>query len=436
MSIESVVQVSVTNATPSLTQAGFGTPLVLGFHTRWPERFRIYTDASDMLDDGFVAMDPEYIAVNAIFAQNPRPQQVIVGRRLTAPTQILEITPVNLTSGYEYKIQINDEEATYTVQPADTAALVVAGLVSALNGLTAAMTALPLAGPDRVQLTADTAGVLFKIDGPADGSVTLETTTPDAGIATDLAEIQALTDDWYGLILTFKTKHEVLAAAAFVEGAKKLLIAASSDSDIGNPLSTTDLGFLAKPFARTAIMCHHAPYSHPDAAWMGKLFPEAPGSTNWAYKTLATVQATPRGVAGPSALVALQAKNVNAYIECSGVSHTRFGTVGSGEYLDIVRGLDWLQARLGERVFALLNTVKKVPFTEVGVALIKKEILAQLEAGATAGLLVADTISVTFPPVSSISAVDKGNRCLPDGKFSAQLQGAINKVVLRGEVFV
>ena len=60
MSLDSIVNVSITNQSVSMTQAGFGVPLILGKSAPWKEKVRIYSDPSEMLNDGFKDGDPLY----------------------------------------------------------------------------------------------------------------------------------------------------------------------------------------------------------------------------------------------------------------------------------------------------------------------------------------------------------------------------------------
>jgi hypothetical protein len=249
----------------------------------------------------------------------------------------------------------------------------------------------------------------------------------------------AASKDWYAVIMTTHGKAEIIAAAAWVESNKRLLLASSADYDITQS-GSSDLASSLKTsaYARTALLYHHIPTSFPEGAWAGKMLPETPGSATWAYKTLAGIAATPTTAPHltDSALTQLASKRCNFYYALGGVNVTREGEVSSNEWLDIVIGLDWLKARLQERIYSRLVGLKKIPYTELGVAVITAEIRAQLLEGVNAGLLVQGSEVVTFPLVTAISSTDKANRLLPSGTFSATLQGAIHSVTINGSVSV
>jgi hypothetical protein len=132
-----------------------------------------------------------------------------------------------------------------------------------------------------------------------------------------------------------------------------------------------------------------------------------------------------------------RAKKANTYETLGGVNITREGTMASGEYIDIIRGIDWLQARMEERIYSRLVNLAKIPFTDAGIAIIEAEIRAQLDDGIDNGLIAVDPeYTITVPAASSVSAAEKTARILPDIQFTATLAGAIHSVQVAGTVSV
>ena len=80
MKIESIVKVDITRETVSKTVRDLQTTAILSVHTRFAEAYREYTGTIEMLEDGFLTTDFAYIAASRIFAQNPSPERVIVGK--------------------------------------------------------------------------------------------------------------------------------------------------------------------------------------------------------------------------------------------------------------------------------------------------------------------------------------------------------------------
>jgi hypothetical protein len=128
-------------------------------------------------------------------------------------------------------------------------------------------------------------------------------------------------------------------------------------------------------------------------------------------------------------------KDANTYEAIAGVNITREGTMASGEFIDVIRGVDWLHARLQERIYSRLVNLDKIPFTDAGIAIIEAEVRAQLQTGIDNGFLTANPApTVTVPLAADVSANDKASRLLPDIEFTAYLAGAVHKVQIDGVV--
>jgi hypothetical protein len=100
-----------------------------------------------------------------------------------------------------------------------------------------------------------------------------------------------------------------------------------------------------------------------DAAWLGRQLPTIPGSSNWAFKSLTGIIADDLLSSQSSAVFT---NNGNTYETFAGQSITRYGKVSSGEWIDVIRGADWLQARLQENLYSTLINVEKIPYTDAG----------------------------------------------------------------------
>lgn len=165
MSLDDVVNVQITIQSSALTLPGFGVPLLASIHSNFAERLRYYTDVAGMLADGFTASDRVVDMATTIFAQNPKPSRIAVGRREAAVAMVHTINVDDNTDG-TYTIQIDGQNASF-VAAADTATAIRDGLVAAVNALVAAfdqtsVTAAP-SGTEQLTLTADTAGIPFSV---------------------------------------------------------------------------------------------------------------------------------------------------------------------------------------------------------------------------------------------------------------------------------
>ena len=133
----------------------------------------------------------------------------------------------------------------------------------------------------------------------------------------------------------------------------------------------------------------------------------------------------------------METKKANYYITVAGVSIVMNGQVSGNEWIDTIRGIDWLEARMKERLFSALINAPKIPYTDNGVAIIEAGVRAQLAEGIRVGFLAADPApEVTVPKVADIDPAQKAARILPDVSFSATLAGAIHEIEIDGVVSV
>jgi hypothetical protein len=128
-------------------------------------------------------------------------------------------------------------------------------------------------------------------------------------------------------------------------------------------------------------------------------------------------------------------KNCNVYETVAGSNIiTSEGVVASGEYIDIMRGTDWLQTRMGEDVFSLLINSDKVPFTTAGIAQVGAIVAYWLNRGVDAGLIEEGSIVITLPALADVPAGEKSLRYLNGITFSATYAGAVHKVGISGKI--
>ena len=260
----------------------------------------------------------------------------------------------------------------------------------------------------------------------------------DATIDAALNAIANENNDWYGIVVDQALVSSFADVASWVETAKKFAIFWITDVNTYDQSKSTDLASVLKLANRnrSAVVWHATPAGgadYPDAAWMGEGFPYEPGTSTWAYKTLNGV--TPDTLLA-SQETALKAKNCNYYMTVGGVSITQEGKVASGEYIDIIIGTDWIEARLREAVYSALVNNRKIPYDDTGIAMIEGIVKGVLNEAASKGILQADSIAVTVPKYADIPQADKLARKLPDVKFSALYQGAIHSVTINGTISV
>ncbi|MCK6585957.1 MAG: DUF3383 domain-containing protein [Polyangiaceae bacterium] len=432
MSLSDVINVTITAATRTPTQKGFGTPLIAGYHTKYGDRVRTYKQLEDLVADTFATTDPIYLAAQKILSQNPRPQQFKVGRRALPFTQIARLTPTVTTEGVVLKVRVGTTLISYTIPGAATIASICAALHALINPLAGVASA---DNTTHVTVTTDAAGALVDYSDVSEG-LELRDMTVDPGIAADLSAIEAADSDWYGLSLDSNSEAEIGAAAAWTETRAKIFVPSTADTRVKVAAETTDVGSDIKTsdYARTGVIWNGQLLGYAGAAWQGAVLPYEPGRATWAFKSLKGV--TPDKLT-PTELTGLDGKNVNHYTTLAGLPITRKGYAGSGDYLDITIGIDWLTARLQERLYGLLVNNPKVPFTDAGIDLVRGVILGVIKQGKKQGILNPDTTPIIdLPKAADVSAADKAARLLPDVFIQDTLAGAIHKLTIRASLSV
>lgn len=445
MPVSDIFSMTIQTTGPGVSRAGFGTPMVLGVNPAWAERIRYYATSSALaagLPNG--VNDPEYKAGLKIFAQNPRPKRVAVGRRETIPTQVFTIEVSTLANSTVYDMEFDEEEITYTSDASATKDEIVAALKTAIDALSLDVTVTNpgSVGSKTLVITADNAGDWFqcKVVNPA--LLKMTNSTADVDVEDDLDAIQTENGDWYAIVNLFNSEAEITPIAVWADANKKFFCAQTQDSDcatVAESGSATDAAHDAKAaaYGYTALVYHEDNGQFADAGWLGKWLPLTPGSETAAYKTLSSVAVSSHVTNNETYQTNLEAKNCNYYVTHKGLNITYPGKVAGGEWMDVVRFLDWFRARCEEGLLAVKTANAKVPFTDGGISQIQGVLLGVLKQGVAAGGFAADPAPVvTVPLAADVSAADKAARTLTGVEFSATLAGAIHAEEITGQVSV
>lgn len=166
MSLQDLVNVSISSATVTPTRPGFGTPLIAAYHTKNTDLVRFYTDIDGVAGDGFTSNEPAYKAAQVAFAQDPAPARIAIGRLQHKHTQAvdLKLTSASALDRYTLKM-VGSDGVSHTMDFASTGVVATdaASLVTAINAAT--MTAVTSAGtaPPVVTLTGTPASAVSVI---------------------------------------------------------------------------------------------------------------------------------------------------------------------------------------------------------------------------------------------------------------------------------
>ena len=163
---------------------------------------------------------------------------------------------------------------------------------------------------------------------------------PGEDIIAAFDAIYAEDSDFYGLLVacdnTENYAKDITALSAQVASKRILLGIDLDDVSVAGELKSKKYRNVFSIYKPVKNEC-------PAAAWMGKMLPRDPGSATWAYKQLVGIS---QAQLSSSTIEELRKNYVNYYVGIKDMGITIDGKVSSGEYIDIIVGIDWLQDRL------------------------------------------------------------------------------------------
>tara|TARA_R110002012_G_scaffold215674_6_gene386734 strand:- start:6053 stop:7327 length:1275 start_codon:yes stop_codon:yes gene_type:complete len=420
--LDQIIDVSISLSTKTITQKGFGTPVFLGESMKLDRRVKSYANITEVAID-FASSDPEYKMASAAFSQEKTPASIMIGKKVVATSTA--ITAATNSSGDI----VNINKTAHNLESGTS--VTVTGFNEAEYNGTFEITKID---GDNFQYTA--ASTPSATPATGSGSYTVSETWANA-----IQKCFDFNSTWYALAITSAVEADILSAAGKIEVLKRIFLARSSDADNLDSADTGSILYQLKQlgYDRTFTIYNGDTANYfADAAWLGRQLPTTPGSSNWAFKSLTGIIADDLLSSQSSAVFT---NNGNTYETFAGQSITRYGKVASGEWIDIIRGADWLQARLQENLYSTLINVEKIPYTDAGGDIIENKIREILDEGVENDFIAADAdgvgkYKITVPDVADISSADKLARLFSGVSFTATLAGAVNKIAISGNLSV
>lgn len=290
------------------------------------------------------------------------------------------------------------------------------------------------AGFDKSSAVYKAASLLFAQDS-APASIAVTQTTDDA--ATWLGETDNVNKDWRQLIpITgtdgYNTAAEITAISPVIEATDGKVVFYSVPKG-------TDLSGVAKTYNRTFIFVCDAPaeYAYSAAALVGATAGLEAGS--FTYKNLILKGLTPMSLTS-SELKAIHDAGAVSFVTKAGDNVTSEGIVTSSEYLDIIDSEDYIIQQITYRTQKLLNQVKKIPYTNAGIAQLENVTLTVLKEAAMSGMIAYNDeagsyeYSTNFGLRDEQPDSDRAARKYAGGTFSFKLAGAVHEVEIIGEI--
>ncbi len=431
--IEEIVHVTIQAQDAAVAQESFDKILFCAYHDVGPELIRDYTDIDDINED-YADWPSVLNAASAWASQNPHSEIFSIGRLTTARAKIFEVTPV-LANSQAYVVNVNGTAYTYTSDSTATLAEICAGIKSAVDA--GSITGLTVTENDTVITFTGAAGTWYSLSVDRIDLLGVVETTSGTGLATELQSIFSERNDSYGVTCEHQSESVGAIVADDIEDRTKIYGIACPNADLLTS-STTDLGSDLQDagYNRTFVMYHQkASEQFPEVAWMASRFPQNPGSETWRFKRLAGVSSS--SLSG-TAVTNAAAKNVNTVRSLGGLTLTNGSKMASGRYIDIQHGLDWLTARMEERIFSLLANNGKVPYTDAGLALLQGAVSAQLDEASDQDhqfLARDENLTTSVTDVATQASADRAARIVRGLNFRGRFAGAVEEIYVEGLVF-
>lgn len=431
-SLSHITNTSVLRASAAVAMRSINKIALLVYTTAIAGRTARYRSA-DEVSDVFGATHVATIAAQQFFAQNPHPEEFIVLRAALASTKTIVITPTAANSK-SYKLKVNETEVSYDADSSATAQEIVEGLKTLIDALS--VSGLTVTEDDTALTLTGSAGTYFSVEITStadDGQMTILETTADAGVATDLAAVQAVDKDWYAVAVADNSEAVNLAASAWCEANGKLFLGLTQDSVVlTNTASNQAADLKDGTRTKTVLVYHHAPRQFFHIGLASAVMSTVPGKRAWHHKEVANVSVSPLN---ETQIANLNANNVNYYVAYDNLNRSDGGKVSSGEWADIIVGSDYYQIRWNVmKASLLLSERDKVDFDNAGIA--RFETLAHdlFDEMLRNRFVRLDFVTwptlgygVEFPDQDDVSDTDFAARTLNDGVLQAKLRGAIKK---------
>ncbi len=445
--IKNFVDVTIIANTRPLQIDRFNSFIFIGHSNRFEERVRQYRSTSAMIQDGFRDTDPEYIAAVSALQQTPSVSKIYIGRR--AATAVTLTAAADAIAGDTYSFALTIDGTSLDVIPSisvdDTPTEIVAAVKTAIAALAAPHSALTLTGTTDLTISGT-----FAI-GQVDPKYTQVNTNSET-YATAVSEIRKENDDWYGLTVETKDTAIQLTIPAIASVNNKFAGLSSSHADnkaalVNGTTATSSDDLLGQAFEQKleTIAIYSTDEVYPECGVFSKMLSsERYIFNNWAFKSYV-------GIASENITQTeydnILSKSGNVIVQVKGVNVFQNGKASSGEWVNVLIGIQILEARVQEELYNLQLTNDILTFSNADLQLVQASIESVLTRYTPVFILARRGVldnagqtqfepgfTVNVPKRSQLSSVDISNRELNDVTFTAYLAGAINFIGIQGTV--
>lgn len=270
------------------------------------------------------------------------------------------------------------------------------------------------------------ASLIFMQDGAPDK---IAICRGDTTVMTGLANY--MTKGWRQLIVLDDFDSAVATA---IEATDKVYFTHFADQSALNTAASTISGY-----DRTvAVVYTNSDVAYPEAALVGATAGLNVGS--FTYKNIILKGVTACDLSD-TVVEAISTAGGITILEKAGDIVTSDGVSVGGEYIDVVDSKDFIIQNITYNVQKVFNKSDKVPYTNVGIAMLEAATLSALVDGYNNGMIADNddgtpAYSVSFALRSGTTASDRATRHYPYGQFGFELAGAIHTAEIVGEIAI
>lgn len=457
--IENIINISMNNGTKSITQAQFGTSLLIVKSCFMPDKVMTFNNVDDIRalylgldqktntsDIGKKFDEDLFKTINAYFASEPKPQKIMLARRDCnyGCTPVLAANTVYSASFQWYQNNALQTETISFTSSANVPLLtdIYKGLNDAIykSKLKGIIIAKSISGSDPsflgLQFVKDPSSSInfFNLTSLSDSLKNQPLFIPLQTSVSAYSDAISVSRDFFGVgvYATVNGNDElsiddVLQLFDAIEATQRMSIYATSDPNCLIKSSTNDLMYLAKQKGyKYCAVFQKDPLDSSQAmpmSLLANLLSRPAGSASFAYKNLPTVQVTQLTQAQSDVIFS---KNGNTYESMGGTNVTRYGISSGGQFLDVTLGFAFLKARLSEAWFSSLVNIPKISFTDSGFAILENSIRAIMAIAAQQGIVASWNVQI--PKAADILPNDKANGVLNNLIINCVVQGSVQKV--------
>ena len=238
-----------------------------------------------------------------------------------------------------------------------------------------------------------------------------------------------LSHNWRQLIC-IGAANEIAEISAAIEKTDDKMYFASVPAD-----DTTE--FDRENVKRTVMLyCSDKKYPNPEAALVGATAGLKAGSFTYHDTILKGI--TPQNLSDDE-IAKIHKKGGITFVTKAGDNVTSEGITLGGEYIDIVDSEDYVIQQITYRTQRLLNSSKKIPYTNNGIALLESVVVDVLQGAFNNGIIATTAdgspdFTVNFALREDTTEEQRSTRKYIGGQFTFALAGAVHYVEITGEI--